>query len=98
WLPFVRQVPPGVAWLVGVVIAGGLLMVPWLTRPRSDKASPTSTVDPQLCTGCTQCSIDCPFTAITMVPRTDGRAELLAEVDPARCVSCGICAGSCAPM
>lgn len=33
-----------------------------------------------------------------MVARSDGRAELLAEVDPARCVSCGICAGSCAPM
>jgi len=32
------------------------------------------------------------------VARADGRAELLAHVDPARCVSCGICAGSCAPM
>lgn len=37
-----------------------------------------------------------------MVPRTDPRllvrSELVAEVDPSRCVSCGICAGSCAPM
>jgi quinol-cytochrome oxidoreductase complex cytochrome b subunit/coenzyme F420-reducing hydrogenase delta subunit len=98
WLPLARQLPPGVAWLMGVLIVGGLLVVPWLTRPRGAKASPTSTVDPQLCTGCTQCSIDCPFTAITMVARADGRADLLAEVDPDRCVSCGICAGSCAPM
>ncbi len=98
WLPLARQLPPGLVWLVGIVVVGGLLMVPWMTRPRGAKASPTSTVDPQRCTGCTQCSIDCPFTAITMVARTDGRAELLAEVDPARCVSCGICAGSCAPM
>lgn len=33
-----------------------------------------------------------------MGPRTDDRPTLVATVDPARCVSCGICAGSCAPM
>lgn len=33
-----------------------------------------------------------------MVPRSDGRPTLLAQVDPERCVSCGICAGSCKPM
>ena len=33
-----------------------------------------------------------------MVPRDDDRPTLLARVDPMRCVSCGICAGSCAPM
>lgn len=33
-----------------------------------------------------------------MVPRDDDRPTLMARVDPARCVSCGICAGSCAPM
>lgn len=33
-----------------------------------------------------------------MVPRNDGRAQLVARIDAARCVSCGICAGSCAPM
>lgn len=33
-----------------------------------------------------------------MVPRTDARPTLVALVDPTRCVSCGICAGSCAPM
>lgn len=33
-----------------------------------------------------------------MHPRTDGRETLVARVDPDRCVSCGICAGSCAPM
>lgn len=30
-----------------------------------------------------------------MVARTDGRAKLVAKVDGDRCVSCGICAGSC---
>jgi len=33
-----------------------------------------------------------------MVPRDDDRPTLVALVDPSRCVSCGICAGSCAPM
>jgi coenzyme F420-reducing hydrogenase delta subunit/NAD-dependent dihydropyrimidine dehydrogenase PreA subunit len=55
-------------------------------------------VDEAICVGCRQCAWDCPYDAITMLPRADGRAELVARVDPARCVSCGICAGSCAPM
>ena len=36
-----------------------------------------------------------------MVPRSDFArqgSELVARVDPALCVGCGICAGSCAPM
>lgn len=33
-----------------------------------------------------------------MVQRDDDRPTLVARVDPERCVSCGICAGSCAPM
>ena len=33
-----------------------------------------------------------------MVERTDGRGGMVAWVNPSHCVSCGICAGSCAPM
>lgn len=33
-----------------------------------------------------------------MVERDDDRPSLVALVDPSRCVSCGICAASCAPM
>jgi coenzyme F420-reducing hydrogenase delta subunit len=33
-----------------------------------------------------------------MVERAAPRTGLVARVDPALCVSCGICAGSCAPM
>ncbi len=33
-----------------------------------------------------------------MRARTDDRPTLVAHVNPALCVSCGICAGSCAPM
>jgi formate hydrogenlyase subunit 6/NADH:ubiquinone oxidoreductase subunit I len=39
---------------------------------------------------------DCPFDAITMVPRTDAkRFPSKAFVAPAKCVGCGVCAGSC---
>ena len=33
-----------------------------------------------------------------MVSRQDGREGFVGFVDPHRCVSCGICSGSCAPM
>jgi coenzyme F420-reducing hydrogenase delta subunit/NAD-dependent dihydropyrimidine dehydrogenase PreA subunit len=98
WLPVAWALPGwgGLALLGAVTLLA--ISVPFWTRPRAARRPPTSTVDPRLCTGCVQCSLDCPYEAIAMVPRSDGRAELLAQVDPARCVSCGICAGSCAPM
>jgi Pyruvate/2-oxoacid:ferredoxin oxidoreductase delta subunit/coenzyme F420-reducing hydrogenase delta subunit len=57
-------------------------------------------VNQDLCTGCTQCYLDCPYQAITMVtaPETNTASELVAEVNPSLCTACGICAGSCAPM
>jgi ferredoxin len=98
WLPAAWGMPGWGALALLAGITALVLSVPLWTRPRAEVRPPASTVDERLCTGCVQCSLDCPYEAITMVPRTDGRAELLAEVDPARCVSCGICAGSCAPM
>ncbi len=48
------------------------------------------------CSACGFCAEDCPYGAITMVPRTDGRKlELQAEVDPDLCVGCGVCVGAC---
>jgi uncharacterized Fe-S center protein len=39
---------------------------------------------------------DCPFDAISLVARTDGKAfPSQASVDPAKCVGCGVCNGSC---
>ncbi|HSM60120.1 MAG TPA: hydrogenase iron-sulfur subunit, partial [Longimicrobiales bacterium] len=72
--------------------------VPLLTRPRPERRPPPSVVNERFCTGCEQCFHDCPYEAISMVSRTDGRDGWVARVDPALCVSCGICAGSCAPM
>jgi ferredoxin len=96
FLPASRRVSPAAVWS-GVTAAILLLLaVPRLTEPRP-RPEP-SRVNPSLCTGCTQCSLDCPYEAITMVERGGGRSELVAQVNADRCVSCGICAGSCAPM
>jgi ferredoxin len=97
WLPVTEPLPPWAVWLSALAVTGILLLVPRWTRPE-EGTRPPSVVDEAICTGCWQCSLDCPYDAITMIPRTDGRAEVVARVDPSRCVSCGICAGSCAPM
>jgi coenzyme F420-reducing hydrogenase delta subunit/Pyruvate/2-oxoacid:ferredoxin oxidoreductase delta subunit len=98
WLPVARGVHAGwtAAGFASLIVLLGI--VPRLTRPAAPDRPAPSEVNARLCTGCEQCSLDCPYEAITMVTRHDGRATLLAHVDPARCVSCGICAGSCAPM
>jgi coenzyme F420-reducing hydrogenase delta subunit/Pyruvate/2-oxoacid:ferredoxin oxidoreductase delta subunit len=98
WVPLSRSLPPGVGWAVGGGVALLLLAVPLLTRPAAAARPGASQVEERHCTGCTQCSLDCPYEAITMVTRSDGRIGLVASVDESLCVSCGICAGSCAPM
>lgn len=98
WLPLTERMPAGAAWAAVVAMASAALLVPLYTRrPREGSWAP-SHVDTRLCTGCNQCPQDCPWDAITMVKRDDDRPTLVALVDPLRCVSCGICAGSCAPM
>lgn len=80
-------------WTIAAALVGGLASLPlWLSKGRAQAAE----VDTARCNGCTHCYQDCPYDAIRMVPRTDGRGyELQAQVDPSRCVGCGICAGSC---
>ena len=98
WLPTARAVPASLTVAGFAVAITAVLFVPRLTRPAPERRPPPSQVNARACTGCEQCALDCPYEAITMVQRHDGRVTLLAHVDPARCVSCGICAGSCAPM
>lgn len=82
-----------------VALAGGVglgALVPWLLGRRVPRPVYQATVDLARCHACTQCVQDCPFDAITMVARTDGkRFPSQAQVDPLRCVGCGVCAGSC---
>jgi ferredoxin len=95
-------------WLAlgGGMVVGGL--IPWMLGRRRvggkksaapDDAPVTawqSFVYQSRCHACTQCVQDCPFDAVAMATRTDGkRPESRALVDPARCVGCGACIGSC---
>jgi ferredoxin len=98
WIPIVRGLNAGTALSAITVTAIGLLVLPLLTARRGAARPAPSTVDADICTGCLQCSLDCPYGAIEMIKRTDTRPTLVASVDPSLCVSCGICAGSCAPM
>ncbi|HSG49431.1 MAG TPA: cytochrome b N-terminal domain-containing protein, partial [Longimicrobiales bacterium] len=98
WLPLTGATSPGGAWLALLALTALGVAVPWLTRPDPERKMAPSWVDPRFCTGCEQCYHDCPYEAIDMVPRTDGRTGYVALVAPSKCVSCGICAGSCAPM
>ncbi len=105
WIPVVRAVPVGVFWGLGLAAVGFLMALPVVARPPEEAAPPPSYVHPRYCTGCEQCYHDCPYEAVRMVPRTqvegpdaEGRSRFVGLVDPEKCVSCGICSGSCAPM
>jgi ferredoxin len=99
WLPLTQRLSGGAGLAILLAAAAALLAIPWLTARRGAAAPAPSRVDEDLCTGCLQCALDCPYGAITMMRRDlPGRSPLVARVDPDLCVSCGICAGSCAPM
>ena len=91
--PLLESWPGAASWgMLGALVLI-LLMLPWLPPL---KRAPVAVVDLANCNGCTRCANDCPYNAITMMPRTDGRAfEREAVVNASLCVSCGICAGAC---
>ena len=88
---------PVVAFWVGLsLLAVGLALLPWLL---GHKVPPPVQISEADCTGCTLCAKDCPYHAISMVPRSDGRKhKYVAHLDPGLCVGCGICIGSCSPQ
>jgi coenzyme F420-reducing hydrogenase delta subunit/Pyruvate/2-oxoacid:ferredoxin oxidoreductase delta subunit len=98
WVPMSRALPAAATWAVGSGTALILLLIPVWVRPPVPARPAPSVVNERFCTGCEQCALDCPYDAISMVPREGGRGGLVARVDPKLCVSCGICLGSCAPM
>jgi len=82
--------------IIWAAVAGGTLLLsllPWLPARRQ---SEVAVVHLDNCNGCARCVADCPYSAITMVPRTDGLPfEQQAAVNPVLCLSCGICSGAC---
>jgi ferredoxin/coenzyme F420-reducing hydrogenase delta subunit len=91
--PLLATIPGGKLWLV---LAGGtvlLMLMPWIPPL---KPAAVAVVSLDNCNGCGRCFDDCPFSAITMEPRSDGAAfETEAVVLADNCMSCGICAGAC---
>lgn len=98
WLPVTQRVSAVSVWVTGAVLLSFIVVIPWLTRPRIRALSAPAMVNERTCTGCEQCVHDCPYEAIAMVPRTDGREGFVARVTDALCTSCGVCIGSCPPM
>jgi ferredoxin/coenzyme F420-reducing hydrogenase delta subunit len=91
--PLLDYLPGGWLWAglgAGTVL---LLVTPWAPPLRR---APVAVVSLPDCNGCARCAADCPFNAIEMKARTDGRAyEQQAVVEADLCVACGICAGAC---
>ncbi len=91
--PLLDVIPGGQMWLYLFMGFAILAALPWMPPA---KRVPASEVNLNNCNGCTRCFDDCPFGAITMVPRTDGQAyDTQPRVNVNNCTSCGICVGSC---
>ncbi|MCC0068457.1 MAG: cytochrome b N-terminal domain-containing protein [Rhodobacteraceae bacterium] len=91
--PVIESVPAGAIWAGVVGFTVLMIGLPWLPA-RRDGAAAAVFLDH--CNGCSRCVEDCPYAAITLVPRSDGLPFTHeVEVNPARCVACGICMGAC---
>ena len=91
--PVIESVPAGVIWGGSVLFTALLVGMPWMP-PKPDNSAAKVFLDH--CNGCARCVADCPYTAISLEPRSDGAPfRFEVAVDDARCVACGVCMGSC---
>lgn len=91
--PLLNNVPGITVWIILIGATLLLMMMPWIPP---GKRKPVAVVNLDNCNGCTRCAVDCPFSAISMEPRSDGKVyKQEAVVDASHCPSCGICVGSC---
>ncbi len=91
--PLIETWSPGWVWLLLVAISAVVVLAPWVPPAKRENAALVSL---EFCNGCKRCADDCPFGAIEMVARSDGKSYAHeAAVDPELCISCGICVGAC---
>jgi ferredoxin len=94
YLPATLRTDPALFWSVTLAVFGLVTALPWLFAGRRQPGKVV--IDKNVCTGCTKCAEDCPYNAIVMLPRTDGKPHKLVAIEnPNLCVSCGVCVGSC---
>ena len=92
--PLMQSLSDAAVWGFAVALSLIIAALPWLPPRRA--AEPAAVIDLGNCNGCQRCADDCPYNAVTMVPRSDGMAfDLEARVNSALCTSCGICVGAC---
>ncbi len=91
--PVMNNVSGLTIWIALILATILLMLIPWMPP---GKRVPAAVVHLDNCNGCSRCAADCPFSAISMEPRSDGsNYKREAVVDTSHCVSCGICVGAC---
>jgi ferredoxin/mono/diheme cytochrome c family protein len=103
--PFVLFLLPPLlsSWAWAAVMVLTLAVVVALVAPHVASApTPVVEIDPDACTGCELCVVDCPYLALDMAELSVADADdgiqarrPIAVVDAQACVGCGICIGSC---
>ena len=91
--PLVNYWPPATVWVLLIGFSLLIGIAPWLPPTRKPAVV---RIDLENCNGCERCVEDCPFGAIEMAQRSDGKkyaSEAVVTAD--LCLSCGICVGSC---
>jgi len=91
--PLMKSWSPGMVWLLLTGFSLLLCLAPWLPPARPPAVA---RVNLDNCNGCERCVEDCPFGAVEMKPRSDGKKYASeAVVNDSLCLSCGICVGAC---
>ncbi len=93
-LAFTDRMGGGALWALLLLSSVFLFSIPWWL---AEKRPAPASVDGSRCNECRKCYTDCPYGAIEMVARTEGNMKYPTQalVLPSKCVSCGVCAGSC---